>query len=78
LLFVLSDIEFILEELVAARSHFSNMLEGSIEVQFHFSTQIALAIDKAEEYYNKLDQSPAYLAVLVLHPRYNWAAIEEH
>jgi hypothetical protein len=76
--FILSDIEFILEELVAARSRFSNAPEGSIEAQFHFSTQIALAINKAEEYYNKLNQSPAYLAALVLHPRYNWAAVEEH
>jgi hypothetical protein len=69
--FVLSDIKFILEELVAVRSRFSNAPEGSIEAQFYFSTQIALAINKAEEYYNKLDQSPAYLAALVLHPRYN-------
>jgi hypothetical protein len=35
-----------------------------------------LALDKAQEYYAKLDDSAAYLAAIVLHPKYGWTYVE--
>jgi hypothetical protein len=65
------------ESLTAALDRYQQAPLGSIEGEFHFATQIRLALDKAEEYYAKLDQSPAYLASTVLHPLYTWKFIEQ-
>lgn len=71
------DIECIVESLTAAYDRYKQAPNDSIEGQWHFATQIRLALDKAEEYYAKLDQSPAYLASTVLHPIYTWKFIEQ-
>jgi hypothetical protein len=70
------DLEFIVEELTAAYKRYKSASPATTEGQWHFSTQIKLALDKAEEYYAKLDDSPAYLAAAVLHPAYTWKVIE--
>ncbi|KAG9387512.1 Dimer-Tnp-hAT domain containing protein [Pyrenophora tritici-repentis] len=36
----------------------------------HLAINLRAALVKAREYYNKLDLSPAYYAVIILHPRY--------
>ena len=42
---------------------------------FHASLQ--LGIQKADDYYKKTDESPAYLAAVILHPQYKWQYIEQ-
>ncbi|GAB7322858.1 hypothetical protein MBLNU13_g05416t1 [Cladosporium sp. NU13] len=42
------------------------------ESQVHFSTNINLAWQKANQYYTKTDDSPIYRAAVVLHPRLKW------
>lgn len=73
---VLTDIECILEELTTAYDKYKDAPIEAIEGQWHFATQIRLALDKAQDYYGKLDDSPAYLASLVLHPSFTWKFIE--
>ena len=73
---VQQDIECITEELTAAYERYKHAPATSIEGQWHFSAQIKLALNKAQEYYNKIDESPAYLAAIVLHPKYNWHFVE--
>jgi hypothetical protein len=36
----------------------------------HFKVQINIAWRKLDEYYNRLDDAPVYLAALALHPKY--------
>jgi hypothetical protein len=73
---VLFDLEFIVEELTAAYDRYKHASLATTEGQWHFAAQIKLALDKAEEYYAKLGDSPAYLAAAVLHPAYTWRVIE--
>jgi hypothetical protein len=70
------DLKCIGQELTTAYEHYKLAPPQTIEGQWHFSTQIKLALDKAQEYYAKLDNSAAYLAVVVLHPNYGWKFIE--
>jgi hypothetical protein len=48
--------------------------EKSISQPFHASLQ--LGIQKADDYYKKTDESPAYLAAVILHPQYKWQYIK--
>jgi hypothetical protein len=73
---VQTDLECILESLTAAYDRYKKAPVTAIEGQWHFATQIRLALDKAQEYFAKLDDSPAYLASTVLHPRFTWKFIE--
>lgn len=72
---VMSNIECIVEELTIALMKYEHAPQDAIGGEFHFSTQIRLALDKAKTYYAKLDDSPAYLASAVLHPNKNWEYI---
>lgn len=73
---VLLDLEFLVERLTREYNHYKDARNDVLEGQWHFSTQIKLALDKAEEYYAKLDSSPAYIAAVILHPRYNMKYLE--
>lgn len=73
---VQTDLECIMESLTAALDRYKSAPAHAIEGQWHFKTQIQLALAKAEQYYALLDDSPAYLASTVLHPQYTWKFIE--
>jgi hypothetical protein len=72
------DIEWITHELNLALERYKHASAMAVEGQWHFATQIRLALDKAEEYYAKLDASPAYIAATTFHPAYTWRFIESH
>jgi hypothetical protein len=38
----------------------------------HLAINLRAALLKAREYYNKLDETPAYYAATILHPRYKY------
>lgn len=46
--------------------------------EFHFKANINLAWAKINRYYELTDQSPVYVAAVVLHPRFNWSWAERH
>jgi hypothetical protein len=73
---VQSDLECIVIHLTAAYERYESAPPATVEGQWHFATQIKLALDKAQEYYAKLDDSAAYLAAIVLHPKYGWKYVE--
>ena len=70
------DLEYIVKEFTTAYERYKHTPPATSEGQWHFAIQIKLALDKAEEYYAKLGDSPAYLAATVLHPSYTWKFIE--
>jgi hypothetical protein len=76
LIHVQMDIECIVEELTEALQQYGSALTSPLVGEWHFSAQIKLALDKAEEYYDKLDDSTAYLAAIILHPKYKWDYVE--
>lgn len=41
-----------------------------LTTEHHFSIHINLAWQKLNDYYNKTDDTPLYVTVVVLHPRY--------
>ena len=43
----------------------------------HFNINIKLAWQKINDYYSKLDNTPIYIAAVVLHPRMRWKWFEE-
>jgi hypothetical protein len=43
----------------------------------HFSINIDLAWTKLNQYYSKLDNSPVYVAAIVLHPGFKWRWLEK-
>jgi hypothetical protein len=43
----------------------------------HFNLNITLAWRKMNDYYTKLDNTPVYVAAVVLHPRLKWRWIED-
>ena len=45
--------------------------------QHHFATSINLGWQKLNEYYDKLDETPVYVAAVVLHPRMEWRYLEK-
>jgi hypothetical protein len=44
----------------------------NITTEHHFSINIKLAWQKLDSYYTKLDNTPLYIAAVVLHPRMRW------
>jgi hypothetical protein len=46
--------------------------DGTSESQKHFLTNINLAWQKLDTYFNKTDATPIYRAAVVLHPRLKW------
>jgi hypothetical protein len=65
------DIEFLVARLTNEYAKFKDAPNDSLNSEWHFAAQLKLALDKAEEYFAKLDESPAYAASVILHPRYN-------
>lgn len=68
--YVLSAIEFLLEHLEAAMNKYKDHPES------HFKVGVQCAWQKANGYYQKLDDSPVYLAAIALHPGFKWQYIE--
>lgn len=73
---VQQDIECIVEHLTESLRRFESAPITTLEGEWHFTAQIKMALGKAEEYYDKLDDSAAYLAAIVLNPKYKWDYIE--
>jgi hypothetical protein len=48
-----------------------------ITAEHHLSTNIKLAWQKLDEYYEKLDNNPVYVAAVVLHPNMKWQYLEK-
>ncbi len=74
----------LIRAVVRPDSHSSNSLpsnepavDDTIELEDHFSINIDLAWTKLNQYYTKLDNSPIYVAAVVLHPRFKWRWIEQ-
>lgn len=55
----------------------SSVEDTLITPQHHFTTSINLGWQKLNEYYNKLDETPVYVAAVVLHPRMKWRYLEK-
>jgi hypothetical protein len=49
----------------------------SITAEHHFAINIKLAWQKLDIYYQRLDNTPLYVAAVVLHPRMKWRWIEK-
>lgn len=73
---VLQAIEGIVEYLQGAYDKYKQAPADMLMGQWHFSAQIKLALDKAEQYYALLDNSAAYIAAVILHPEYNMNYLE--
>lgn len=62
--------EYLLEHLEAMKERYE------YHPDIHFRTNINLGWSKIDEYYNRTEDSPAYVASLALHPQYKWQWIE--
>jgi hypothetical protein len=63
-------------------AHFESLEEDSKAGKFHghpgIQSSITLAWNKAKEYYGLTDASIAWVAALVLHPRFKWVYFEKN
>jgi hypothetical protein len=63
-------------------AYFEKLEKQAKEGQFNdypgIQQSITLAWNKTQEYYKKTDASIAWMAALVLHPRWKWSFFEEH
>lgn len=75
---VQSDIEVIVQRLTDAWHTYKDAPDTAVEGEWHFRTQIRLALDKAQQYYARLDDSPAYVASAMLHPGRTLKYFEGH
>lgn len=48
------------------------MLDEQISAEHHFSVNVNLGWPKLHEYYLKIDDTPVYVAAVILHPRMKW------
>ena len=68
-------LEYILE-------HFESLQKEAKAGKFNqhrgIQESITLAWNKTVDYYNKTDQSIAWVAAMVLHPRWKWAYFEKN
>lgn len=62
--------EYLLELFERAKDEYKD------ELEHHYRANCQLAWQKLNDYYSLLDKSPAYLAAVILHPRYKWQYIE--
>ena len=69
---VLLAFEFLLSHLEASKVNYQSRPEFR-----HLSIATDLAWDKCNEYYKKLDDTPVYLAGVILHPSHKWGRLEE-
>ena len=70
-----SGITFNTSDSVTADS-LSALPDTSSTAEHHFSINIKLAWQKLDGYYDKLDDTPLYVAAIVLHPRMKWKWLE--
>jgi hypothetical protein len=47
-----------------------------LQQEDHFKANINLAWQKLDDYYTLTDRTPIYVAVVILHPRYNYSWIQ--
>ncbi len=57
-------------------SQLTSQPDDQLDLEDHFSINIDLAWTKLNEYYSKLDNSPVYVASVVLHPCHEWRWLE--
>ena len=69
---VLPVFEFMLEKFYSI----SARLDRSNEAEHLLYTSLELGIQKLDDYYKLLDDTPAYMAAVVLHPQFKWEWIE--
>lgn len=60
----------------ATASQLTSLTDDQATAEDHFSINIKLAWAKLNEYYAKLDNSPVYVAAVVLHPCHKWRWLE--
>lgn len=51
---------------------------NDVQQDNHYRYNITLAWAKLDEYYSRTEETPVYVAAVVLHPRYNWSWILRH
>ena len=61
----------------AVTDHLLTLPAEQLTAEDHFSINIDLAWLKLNEYYGKLDNTPIYVAAVVLHPCYKWKWLEK-
>ena len=71
---VLPAYEFILQQFYDLDERYKQDPE---ENAWNFHTSLQLGIQKLDDYYRLLDETPAYLAAVVLHPQLKWQWIEK-
>jgi hypothetical protein len=69
---VLLAFEFILNHMEKTNEKY----QGRGAKDRHLSAAVELAWDKCTEYYRKLDDTPIYLAGVILHPSHKWQRLE--
>ena len=57
-------------------SQLTSQPDKKLDLGDHFSINIDLAWSKLNQYYQKLDNSPVYVAAVVLHPCHKWRWLE--
>lgn len=68
---VIPAFKYLLNRLEQAKTKYDQLKED------YFRINIQLAWQKADDYYSKIDKTPAYLAANVLHPQYKWQYIDK-
>ena len=63
--------------ITAVSDYLSEPLDALAAHEVHFSTNINLGWQKLNDYFSKLDDTPVYVAAVVLHPRMKWRWLEK-
>jgi len=62
----------------SSSAYVDSQLDDITTAEHHFATNIKLAWQKLDSYSNKLNNTPIYVAAVVLHPRFKWKYFEVH
>ena len=73
----LTELQSFNEAATAVASQIEAIPEQQTTAKHHFSVNINLAWSKLNEYYSMLDNTPVYMAAVVLHPRFKWKWLEK-
>jgi hypothetical protein len=65
------------QELDDVATQLTAIPDEQLTAEDHFSINIDLAWQKLDQYYSKLDESPVYVAAVVLHPCHKWRWFEK-
>ena len=65
------------EELSYGATAVATETSDDTTAEHHLSINITIAWQKLDEYYQKLDDNPIYVAAIVLHPRMKWHYLEQ-